>query len=113
MSRFRIGAATLGASLLMFPAAAQASSPPRTSLLFDPDQGSLGGIRLVGSLAAVVLWFSYFGLLALEKGIGWKPTTWIGVVVIGIGTGFGTSFLIAPPAYGPRLVEGGEDLDLA
>ena len=66
---------------------------------------TLGGIRLVGSLAAVVLWFSYFLLLALEKGIGWKPTTWIGVAVIG----FGTSFLVAPPAYGPRLVEVGDD----
>ena len=49
---------------------------------FAPGPGrrlTLGGIRLVGSLAAVVLWFSYFVLLALEKGIGWKPTTWIGV----------------------------------
>jgi hypothetical protein len=53
-----------------------------------------------------VLWFSYFGLLALEKGIGWKPTTWIGVVVIGIGTAFATSFLVAPPAYEPKLAEG-------
>jgi hypothetical protein len=70
---------------------------------------TLGGIRLVGSLAAVVLWFSYFILLALEKGIGWKPTTWIGVCVIGVGAGFGTAFLVAPPAYGPRLVEGGSD----
>ena len=79
---------------------------------FAPGPGrrlTLGGIRLVGSLAAVVLWFSYFLLLALEKGIGWKPTTWIGVAVIGIGAGFGTSFLVAPPAYGPRLVEGGDD----
>jgi hypothetical protein len=66
---------------------------------------TLGGIRLVGTLAAVVLWFSYFGLMALEKGIGWKPTTWIGVVVIGIGVAFGTSFLVAPPSYGPRLAE--------
>jgi hypothetical protein len=74
---------------------------------------TLGGIRLVGSLAAVVLWFSYFIALALEKGIGWKPTTWIGVCVIGIGAGFGTSFLIAPPAYGPRLVEGGSDAPVA
>jgi hypothetical protein len=72
---------------------------------------TLGGIRLVGSLAAVVLWFSYFGLVALEKGIGWKTTTWVGAAVIGIGAGFGTAFLIAPPAYGPRLVEGGDDLD--
>ncbi|MDA0160104.1 hypothetical protein OM076_07510 [Solirubrobacter ginsenosidimutans] len=71
---------------------------------------TLGGIRLVGSLAAVVLWFSYFGLLALEHGIGWKTTTWVGACVIGIGSGFGTSFLIAPPAYGPRLVEGGDDI---
>jgi hypothetical protein len=73
---------------------------------------TLGGIRLVGSLAAIVLWFSYFGLMALEKGIGWKPTTWVGVCVIGIGTGFGTAFLVAPPAYGPRLVEGGSDLEV-
>jgi hypothetical protein len=75
---------------------------------FAPGPGrrlTLGGIRLAGTLAAAVLWFSYFGLLALEQGIGWKPTTWIGVVVIGIGTGFGTSFLIAPPEYGPRLAE--------
>jgi len=74
---------------------------------------TLGGIRLVGSLAAVVLWFSYFVLLALEKGIGWRPTTWIGVCVIGIGAGFGTAFLVAPPAYGPRLVEGGSDAAVA
>ena len=24
--------------------------------------------------------------------------------------GFGVAFLVAPPSYGPRLVEGGEDL---
>ena len=71
---------------------------------------TLGGIRLVGSLAAVVLWFSYFGLLALEHGIGWKTTTWVGACVIGIGSGFGTAFLVAPPAYGPRLVEGGDGI---
>jgi hypothetical protein len=29
--------------------------------------------------------------------------------VIGIMSGFGTSFMIAPLAYGPRLVEGGQD----
>src|SRR5690242_18773399 len=74
---------------------------------------TLGGIRLVGSLAAVILWFSYFILLALEKGIGWKATTWVGVCVIGIGAGFGTAFLVAPPAYGPRLVEGGSDSAVA
>jgi hypothetical protein len=81
---------------------------------FAPGPGrrlTLGGIRLVGSLAAVVLWLSYFGLLAVEKGIGWKTTTWVGAAVIGIGAGFGTAFLVAPPAYGPRLVEGGDDLD--
>src|SRR3954447_16481927 len=79
---------------------------------FSPGPGrrlSLGGIRLTGTLAAAVLWFSYFGLMALVDGIGWKPTTWIGVCVIGVGAGFGTAFLVAPPAYGPRLVEGGSD----
>jgi hypothetical protein len=25
-------------------------------------------------------------------------------------SGFGVAFLVAPPSYGPRLVEGGEDL---
>jgi hypothetical protein len=29
----------------------------------------------------------------------------VGVVVIGIGTAFATSFLVAPPAYEPRLAE--------
>jgi hypothetical protein len=55
-----------------------------------------------------VLWLSYYGVLALHKGIGWDPTIWVGALMVGIMTGFGLAFLIAPPAYGPRLVEAEE-----
>lgn len=69
---------------------------------------SLGGIRVVGTALAAVLWLSYYAVLALDEGIGWEPTTWVGALLVGIMTGFGVAFLIAPPAYGPRLVEGSE-----
>ena len=66
---------------------------------------TLGGIRAVGPSAAAVLWISYYAVLALDKGLGWEPTMWVGAVIVGIMTGFGVAFLIAPPSYGPRLVE--------
>jgi hypothetical protein len=69
---------------------------------------TLGGIRAVGPAAAAVLWISYFIVIALDKGIGWPPSMWVGALVVGIMAGFGCAFLIAPPAYGPRLVEGDE-----
>lgn len=66
---------------------------------------TLGGIRAVGPLAAAVLWISYYAVLALDKGLGWTPTMWVGAIMVGIFTGFGVAFLVAPPSYGPRLVE--------
>jgi len=69
---------------------------------------SLGGIRLAGPAIAAVLWFSYYAVVALKDGIGWEPTLWVGALVVGVMTGFGVAFLIAPPAYGPRLVEAEE-----
>lgn len=70
---------------------------------------SLGGIRIVGTAAATALWISYYAVLALDKGMGWGPSLWVGALFVGIMTGFGVAFLIAPPAYGPRLVEGDEE----
>ena len=69
---------------------------------------TLGGIRVAGTTIGAVLWLSYYGVLALDKGIGWSPTIWVGALMVGIMTAFGLSFLIAPPAYGPRLVEAEE-----
>jgi hypothetical protein len=69
---------------------------------------SLGGVRVAGTAIAAVLWLSYFAVLALHKGIGWDPTIWVGALMVGIMTGFGLAFLIAPPSYGPRLVEADE-----
>lgn len=66
---------------------------------------TLGGIRVAGPAIGAVLWLSYYGVLALDKGIGWTPTQWVGALIVGIMTSFGVAFLIAPPAYGPRLVE--------
>jgi len=66
---------------------------------------SLGGVRAVGPAAALVLWCSYFLVVALDKGIGWPPSMWVGALVVGVMTGFGVAFLVAPPAYGPRLAE--------
>ncbi|WP_147447666.1 hypothetical protein [Solirubrobacter pauli] len=66
---------------------------------------TLGGIRTAGPIAAAVLWISYYGILALDKGIGWEPTLWVGALMVGVMSGFGVAFLIAPPAYGPRLVD--------
>jgi hypothetical protein len=66
---------------------------------------SLGGIRAIGPAAALILWVSYYAVLALDKGIGWEPTLWVGALIIGTMTGFGVAFLVAPPSYGPRLVE--------
>jgi hypothetical protein len=70
---------------------------------------TLGGIRTVGPVAAAVLWISYYAVLAADKGLGWEPTMWVGAIMVGIMTGFGVAFLVAPPAYGPRLVEGDSD----
>jgi hypothetical protein len=66
---------------------------------------TLGGIRAVGPTAAAVLWISYYAVLALHAGIGWRPTMWVGAIMVGIMTGFGVAFLVAPPAYGPRLAD--------
>jgi hypothetical protein len=66
---------------------------------------TLGGIRSVGPAAAATLWISYYAVLALHKGIGWEPTMWVGAIMVGVMTGFGVAFLVAPPAYGPRLVD--------
>ena len=66
---------------------------------------ALGGIRAVGPAAAAVLWISYYAVLAADKGLGWRPTLWVGAIMIGLFTGFGVAFLVAPPDYGPRLVE--------
>jgi hypothetical protein len=66
---------------------------------------TLGGIRIAGPVIGAVLWFSYYGVLALDKGIGWSPTQWVGALIVGVMTAFGLAFLVAPPAYGPRLVE--------
>ena len=54
------------------------------------------GRRAVGLLLLVV---------ALDKGIGWEPTMWVGALHRRrCMTGFGVAFLVAPPSYGPRLV---------
>lgn len=66
---------------------------------------TLGGIRIAGPVIGAVLWLSYYGVLALDKGLGWTPTQWVGALFVGFMTSFGVAFLIAPPAYGPRLVE--------
>ena len=71
---------------------------------------TLGGIRLVGPLTALTLWLSYFLVYAVHLGIGWKTPTWLGAIVIAVMGGFGVAFLVAPPSYGPRLVEGGDEL---
>lgn len=69
---------------------------------------SLGAIRALGPLSTAVLWVSYFIVVALDKGIGWTATMWVGALMVGIMTGFAVAFLIAPPSYGPRLVEAEE-----
>ena len=66
---------------------------------------TLGAIRVVGPAAATALWCTYYLAMALDKGIGWRPTLWVGALMVGLMTGFGVAFLVAPPAYGPRLVE--------
>jgi hypothetical protein len=70
---------------------------------------TLGGIRIAGPAIGTVLWLSYYAVLALDKGIGWTPTQWVGALIVGVMTSFGVAFLIAPPAYGPRLVEAEAD----
>ena len=67
---------------------------------------TLGGIRIVGTTAAAVLWSSYYLVMAITDGIGWHAPMWVGALVVGTMTGFALAFLIAPPAYGPRLVDG-------
>ena len=44
---------------------------------------TLGGIRTIGPIAAAVLWISYYAVLALDKGIGWEPTLWVGALMVG------------------------------
>ena len=70
---------------------------------------TLGGIRSVGPAAAAALWISYFIVVALTDGMGWPPSMWVGALLVGIMSGFGVAFLVAPPSYGPRLVEAEED----
>ena len=70
---------------------------------------SLGGIRIIGTVGAFVLWLSYYLVIVARDGIGWTTAVTCGAIAVGTMTGFGVSFLIAPPAYGPRLVEGDDD----
>jgi hypothetical protein len=75
-----------------------------------PDERiSLGGIRIVGSITALVLWLSYYLVILVRDGIGWTTAVTVGAIAVGTMAGFGLSFLIAPPSYGPRLVEGDDD----
>jgi hypothetical protein len=67
---------------------------------------SLGQIRWTGPIAAFVLWLSYYLALAVSEGIGWTEAVITGVIIVGTMAGFGAAFFIAPPEYGPRLVEG-------
>ena len=67
---------------------------------------TLGGIRGVGPAAAAVLWVSYFVVVTLTDGMGWPASMWVGALFVGIMSGFGVAFLVAPPSYGPRLVDG-------
>jgi hypothetical protein len=69
---------------------------------------SLGGIRVAGPTIGAVLWLTYWAVLALDKGIGWPATLWVGALMVAIMTAFGVAFLIAPPAYGPWPVEAEE-----
>jgi hypothetical protein len=66
---------------------------------------SLGRIRLAGPIIATVLWCSYYAVLALDQGIGWPATLWVGALLVGIMSGFALAFMIAPPEYGPRLTD--------
>jgi hypothetical protein len=66
-----------------------------------PGRLTLGGIRAIGPLAAAALWLSFYGVLALDKGIGWGGSLMVGALVIGTLTGFGLAFVIAPPPYEP------------
>jgi hypothetical protein len=66
---------------------------------------STGRIRLMGPIAAAVLWISYYGVLALDQGLGWPATLWVGALFVGVMTGFGVAFLVAPPDYGPRVTD--------
>ncbi len=62
---------------------------------------TLGGIRLIGPLAAAALWISFYGVLDLHRGIGWGGSLMVGALIMGTLTGFGVAFVIAPPPYGP------------
>jgi hypothetical protein len=74
---------------------------------------TLGGIRSTGPIAAFMLWGSYYLLVAIRDGIGWTEAVTAGVIVVGTLAGFGAAFLVAPPEYGPRLVEGEDTTDEA
>ena len=50
-----------------------------------------------------------FIVVALTDGMGWPPSMWVGALLVGIMSGFGVAFLVAPPSYGPRLVEAEEE----
>lgn len=69
---------------------------------------TLGSIRWAGPIGAFVLCLSYYVTLAISEGIGWSEATITGAIIVGTMAGFGAAFFIAPPEYGPRLVEGEE-----
>lgn len=69
---------------------------------------TLGGIRLMGPVVSLILWGVYYLVMALDKGIGWPASLWVGALMVALLTGFGVAFLVAPPSYGPRLVEAEE-----
>lgn len=72
-----------------------------------PDERlTLGNIRWAGPIAALVLWLSYYVTMAITDGLGWSEATITGAIIVGTMAGFGVAFFIAPPDYGPRLVEG-------
>ena len=86
-------------------------SPTRTAGA-GPAPGPVSPPRVMGQrhvrrgwVAAGVLWISYYAVLAADKGLGWEPTMWVGAIMVGFMTGFGVAFLVAPPTYGPRLVD--------
>ncbi len=73
--------------------------------LRPPGRATTAGIRVIGTAAAAALWISYFVVLALDDGLGWGPSLWVGAVTLSVLAGLLLSVLVAPPALEPTPAE--------
>ncbi len=71
-----------------------------------PAPERLAALRAFAALVPVLLWSTYFALLAMAGDLGWPVELWAGVTCTAGLVGFGLALLVAPPPLPVEAVAG-------